>query len=139
MPMLIGLGIGAVGGAAQHFLVDEPQYQRKMQLAAATQRYSPWTGAKPNIPEPVNPMSDITQMAATGAGMGQSIENAGLTKDNLNAQTDYFKKAARAQGFNPWQMMQGMPQPGGPGGFNYSPGSMTPSGYNSPGFGTMGG
>lgn len=141
MPILIGLGVGGLAGAAQYALVDQPKYQKQMALAAATQRYSPWTGLKASIPNQPNPLSDITQMGASGAGMAQSIGNAGLTKDNLAAQTDYFTKMAKlaqSQGYNPWQAAQGMPSQGGAGGFNYDPGSMSPSSFNSS-VGTIGG
>ena len=49
MPLIIGLGLGM--GALSSYS-QEQQFEQKKKIAAATQRYSPWTGMKADSPTP---------------------------------------------------------------------------------------
>jgi hypothetical protein len=120
MPLLIGLGVGAGAGLAKTELIDQPQYQKQKQLAAATQRYSPWTGMKATAPEQPNPLGNMMQFGATGAALGQGVGAAQQQQamnqnmgNWMNAQTNYLNNMNPATA----------PIPGGGG---MAPGMMQP-------------
>lgn len=99
MPVLIGLGVGAAVGGIKYAAFDAPAQAKKVQLAASTQRYSPWTGMKATAPDPINPMSDVLQYGSTGASLGQGIQSAQDTHQLAGDYNTWLK-----QGYSPNSM-----------------------------------
>lgn len=75
-PMTIGL---LAGGGMSLFKNEQDQknYMTQMKLAAATQKYSPWTGLKAQIPNAPNPVGTTLSYMGAGGAMGQGVQNAG--------------------------------------------------------------
>lgn len=71
MPMMLGIGAGA--GLLKYGLVDQPKYAAQKQLAASTQRYSPWTHMTASAPDQPSAVGDAMQGAGTGAMLGGQI------------------------------------------------------------------
>jgi len=91
-------GVAAILGGAgllKSELVDRPKEKRQRQLAAETQRYSPWTGLSAQPIQEADPWGSVIGGGATGLSLGQSLERATLE--------DELKKAQIAQ-------MQGVPK-----------------------------
>lgn len=86
---LTGLAIAAALAVAKDKMVDEPQYQKQKQLAANTQRLSPWTGLTAQNPKPPNWMGQAIQYGATGAAMGANY-GKGATAAGENAATNTY-------------------------------------------------
>lgn len=82
MPTMLAIGAGA--GLLKSELVDKPKenYQRK--LAAATQRYSPWTGLKAGPIELADPLGSALQYGTTGAQMGNAYNMSQAQQGWLN-------------------------------------------------------
>lgn len=80
---LIGLAIAAAIGLAKNEFVDKPQEQRKRKLAGATERNSWLTGQHAQPVQESNALGTMMQYGATGAQMGQGMENA-QSENNLN-------------------------------------------------------
>lgn len=79
---LAALGVGAALGGAKHLLVDQPKYEAKKKLAAETQRYSPWTGLRAEMPD----QPSLFENAVGGAGYGlaaQAPVNDAISKYGL--------------------------------------------------------
>ena len=72
-PLAIAAIVGAMMGAAKHYMADVPAEEADRKLAAETARYSPWTGMKPGQIKRANGVGTITQGAATGALLGSSL------------------------------------------------------------------
>lgn len=89
-----GLAIAAALALAKDKLVDEPAAQRKRKLAAATDRYSPWTGQHGGQVNDPNYIGDAMSAGATGAMIGQGITNS-------NAQNDFLKGMTPSSGVDP--------------------------------------
>jgi hypothetical protein len=85
-----GAGIGAGAGLVKYFAFDKPANDRKRALAAATQKYSPWTGLSAEAPDQINPMSGLMQGAASGAAMGQNMQAAQGNQALQKAQINYL-------------------------------------------------
>lgn len=75
---------------------------RDRQLAAATQRYSPWTGLKANPIEAANPVGDLAQGGAGALAYEQNKESAALHKKLVEAQI-----GALNRGQYPWGVLRG--------------------------------
>lgn len=110
MPIL-AMAIGAGAGLLKSELVDRPKENRQRKLAAATQRYSPWTGLQAGQISEADPMGSAIAFGATGAQIGTGMEqhalnqklgekalanssvpnyNAGPTQANAMAQQPYW-------------------------------------------------
>lgn len=108
-PMTIGL----LAGLAKSVLVDKPQEDRDRQLAAATQRLSPWTHLQANPIQKANPFGNMLQFGATGAMVGQNEKTADLMNERTSLENQYLKNLNAASGGNGsgWQGMGGGQQP----------------------------
>ena len=73
---ITALAIGAGAGLLKSELIDKPKEERQRRLAAATQRYSPWTGLQANPVQEADPFGSMLQYGATGASMGAGIQSA---------------------------------------------------------------
>ncbi len=78
------LAIGAGAGLLKNYAVDVPEANRQRQLAAATQRYSPWTGNKATAPQDPNVMGSLVSGGVQGAQLGAAIQNANAQSNWLN-------------------------------------------------------
>lgn len=92
MPLLIGLGMGALNYETQQGEAD-----RQRELAAQTQKYSPWTGNKAVAPQNPNAVTDIAQGGVSGMLQGQQMQNAKTSQALQAAQTQWLN-----QGYSPW-------------------------------------
>ncbi len=72
---ILGLGKG-VG--------DTTQQDRDATLAAATARYSPWTGMKPQPVKKASVIGDILSGGLSGAAFGQALQTLGLADEAKN-------------------------------------------------------
>lgn len=72
------MAAGAGVGLLKSELIDKKKEERDRQLAATTQRLSPWTGLKANPIKEADPFGSALQGAAFAGNMKQSIDkNAG--------------------------------------------------------------
>lgn len=85
----LSIAAGAGFGLLKDALFDGPREAKERQLAAATQRYSPWTGLKANEIHQANPLGDALQGGMTGLAMSQ---NASTT----DAYNKYLQNAGGA-------------------------------------------
>jgi hypothetical protein len=85
--MPLGLAIGAGAGLLKSELVDAPKERRERTLAAATQKYSPWTGLQAQPIQQADPLGSAIQFGATGAALGSAINSANAANNYLNAKT----------------------------------------------------
>lgn len=108
MGFLPALGIGAGVGLLKNLFFDAPREARERKVAAATQRYSPWTRLQPGPIHTANPMGDALQYGLTGAGLFQSGENANSDRAFKAAMMEAMKNNRSP---NPWGLSTG----GGPG------------------------
>ena len=74
MPPLLLAGVGAAAGAAKN-IAQAGQEGKDRQLAADTQRYSPWTGMQAQMPKRGNVMGDVLGGATSVASFGQQFQN----------------------------------------------------------------
>lgn len=86
---LIGLGAGAISGAAKA-AHKGAQADRQRKLAAETQRYSPWTGMQAGQIEEANPVGDMFGGALAGGQFGQQFDKPKM--DGFAAIEDKAKK-----------------------------------------------
>lgn len=106
MEPLTMLAIGSALGLGKSALIDAPREKRQRKLAAATQRYSPWTGLRANPIQEADPFGSALQFGATGASMGAAMQQSELDKalaDRLNTGGSirgYGKNLAAAD--SPW-------------------------------------
>lgn len=114
------LAIGAGAGLLKSELVDRPKEQRQRTLAAATQRYSPWTGLKAQPIQEADPMGSALTYGSTGAQMGVNMQNATAQQNLMQAQSKWLNN-------NPYSSSQAAAM-AGPTMYG-SPGSMY-SGYD---------
>lgn len=84
------LGIGAGLGLLKSLAIDAPKEARQRKVAAATQRYSPWTGLQAQPVQEADPFGSALQFGATGAMLGQGIQNADATKNLQDAMAKYY-------------------------------------------------
>jgi hypothetical protein len=82
-----GLAIAAALAAAKNELVDQPAAKRARTLAAATQKYSPWTGLQAQPVQDPNVVGGMMQAGATGAMIGQGVENSSAQNNYLNSKS----------------------------------------------------
>ncbi len=85
-----GLAIGAGLGLLKSELVDVPKAQRQRVLAAATQRYSPWTHLAAAPVQEADPFSTALQFG----GLGASLAGAKQQSDSENAYRDALTNQA---------------------------------------------
>lgn len=79
-PLLIGALAGGGLGLLKGLTVDRDKENRQRTLAAATQRYSPWTGLRAGEIEEADPFGKMLGGAGAGASFGQNYENAEAAK-----------------------------------------------------------
>ena len=79
-PLLIGALAGGGLGLLKGLTVDRDKENRQRTLAAATQRYSPWTGLRAGPIEEADPFGKMLGGAGAGASFGQNYENAQAAK-----------------------------------------------------------
>lgn len=87
-----GLAIGAVVGLAKNQLVDVPREKKQRALAAATQKYSPWTGLQAQGIQQQDPFGNALQFGAAGAGMKSGWGKADAEAKLLNTVADRYEK-----------------------------------------------
>lgn len=76
----IGAGVGALAGGVKSAIAGGKE-ARDRQLAADTQRYSPWTGLQAGPIEAANPVGDIMGGAVSGGTFAQQFgKNLGKPK-----------------------------------------------------------
>lgn len=100
---------GALIGLGKDLLIDEPKARRQRQLAAATQRYSPWTGLQAGPVEEPNALGSAATGALAGAAYGQNKDAADEEAATKQAYRDYLNKAGQAQLMNSWSGMRMSP------------------------------
>lgn len=86
----VAVAIGAGAGLLKAEAVDAPAASRQRTLAAATQRYSPWTGLKADPVKDADPAGSMLQFGATGAALGQGMQNATAQQGLAQAQTRWL-------------------------------------------------
>lgn len=84
------LTIGLLFSGAKMF-GDIGKEKRSKQLAAETQRYSPWTGMKAGAVEYADPISTGMQGAGTALAQGQAQDQMASDKAMREAQLAYLK------------------------------------------------
>jgi hypothetical protein len=104
MPFPIALAIGALVGLAKSKMVDEPKEERQRQLAAATQRFSPWTGLQAGKIEEADPFGNAMNYGAMGAGMQDQgfFGKAGSMLGPMSEKSGYKAGPVETYGANVW-------------------------------------
>lgn len=74
------MAIGAAAGLAKSELVDRPKEERQRKLAAATQRYSPWTGLQAQGVQEADPLGSSIAFGGAGYQMGLGAENQSVNR-----------------------------------------------------------
>jgi hypothetical protein len=92
-----GALIGAAVGLAKSELIDKPRMKEQLFLDASTARLSPFTGLKPGKAQVADPFGQALQFGAAGAGMGQSLERAGIFGKIAQAKIDLAQEEKRAK------------------------------------------
>lgn len=90
--MAWGLAAAAALALAKNYLVDKPAAAKQRQLAAATQRYSPWTGLQAEAPKNPNIFNDLIPMAATGANIESNLNKDKMANNLSDLQQQYLQK-----------------------------------------------
>lgn len=93
---ITGLAIAAGVSLLKDKLVDQPRADRQRKLAAATQRFSPWTHLTADPVKDPNPLGDALTAGVTGAMVGQGIENSQAQNAFLDRQGDLSGAASSA-------------------------------------------
>lgn len=99
MPLWIGLG-AAGAGLIKAEAIDGPKAERQRKLAAATQRYSPWTGLKANAVQEADPFGSALQYGATGASLGANIQSAQNQSDLMAKMGNYYDRGGMGSAAN---------------------------------------
>lgn len=112
MGPLAMMGIGAGLGILKSQTIDKQKEKKARELAAATQRYAPWTGLKAGPIEEADALGSALKYGATGASMGAGIQEADLNEalakrlnsgGNVAGYGHNFTKDD-IQGVNPWSL-----------------------------------
>jgi hypothetical protein len=121
--MLIGLGAGLGVGGLKYALVDHPQDVRDRNLAAATQRYSPWTHLQAQPLRPHNLLGNMMETGATGAMMGQNVGAAQQKMGQNAAMTNWLNGGMDSSSMqnSPWSIPQQNPPMAGWGQYQMNP------------------
>jgi hypothetical protein len=90
-----GAAAGAGAGLIKYFAFDKPANDRKRALAAATEKFSPWTGLHGEVPDQINPMSSAMSGAGAGMATAQNLQAAQGNQALQQSQIDLNK--ARTQ------------------------------------------
>lgn len=85
MPLFAGIGMGVL-----NYSSDRGKESRDRGLQAATARYSPWTGMKPQAVHEANAMGDIGQGALSGYQMGQAADQAASQKKMADSYSSWL-------------------------------------------------
>lgn len=119
------LGIGAGIGLLKGLLIDGPAAERQRKLQAATARFSPWTGLKPEPVKEADPAGSAATFGVQGMGIQQSLQNSAAQQKLLEAQSNWLNAGGAPQYT---AAMNAVPQNPN---FTYSPDSQVPTGYKS--------
>lgn len=120
------LGIGAGIGLLKGLLIDGPAAERQRKLQAATARFSPWTGLKPEPVKEADTVGDVLQGGTQAAMLQQSMQNAAADRGLKDAQSKWLNAGGTPQ--YTAAMTQTAPQNPN---FMYGPDSQVPTGYKS--------
>ncbi len=110
---LVGLGIGLGGGLLKGGF-DAAREARERKVAAATQRYSPWTGMQAAPVRSADIFGSALQGATTGAMVEGSLGSSDVpVTSNVKASPSsfvfdysYYQNSQNAGGqYNPWLRM----------------------------------
>lgn len=96
MPFL-ALAIGAGAGLLKAETTDKSKADRERTLAAATQRYAPWTGLKAQPVQEPDPLGSALSGAATGAQLQGNYQNSQAQTGLLNAQAGWLRGGGSPQ------------------------------------------
>jgi hypothetical protein len=102
LPLLAGGLIGLGAGGLKYLFSDLPREHRERALAAATARYSPWTGLKPEAPKEADLMGNAIQFGSTGAAMGQNYESFENAQKESKLRQDWLSGHASPGARNPY-------------------------------------
>ncbi len=91
---LIGAGVGGLKGMT----VDRWREDKDRQLAAETQRYSPWTGLQAQPIKRADPLGSAMQGGATGLELGQNQGRHDLMKTLFQQPKQYTSEGFAPQG-----------------------------------------
>lgn len=69
LPLLLGLA-----GLAKSAAIDVPAAARQRKLAAATQRFSPWTGMQAGPVKEADPLGSALSFGLTGLSLDQNMD-----------------------------------------------------------------
>lgn len=88
-----GLAIGAGVGLLKNQLVDVPREKKQRTLAAATQKYAPWTGMSAQPIQQADALGNALQFGSTGASMKNALysKNSDAWSKILTATADAAK------------------------------------------------
>lgn len=118
IPLAIGALVGGgIGG--MKFFGDKMREGKDRELAAATQKYSPWTGLQAGPIKRADLIGSIAAGGAMGASAGQSYEAAQSSNKLNDAMADYYQRggtngAANQASFgagSSWSNLAGRGQP----------------------------
>jgi hypothetical protein len=76
---------------AARSLADAGKEKRQLQLASATQRYSPWTGLQANPVQYADPLGNAIQGAGAAMSMEQGNKQAAADAETRAIMQDYYK------------------------------------------------
>lgn len=108
MDPLALLAIGAAAGLAKSELVDRPKEKKQRELAAATQRYSPWTGLQAQPIKEADPFGSALGLGAAGYQAGIELENQATNQkiaDAMIANNMANSAASASPGYTPMPTM----------------------------------
>lgn len=111
----IGVGIGAGAGVLKAELVDQPKANKQLALAAATQKYAPWTGLSAQPVTQADPLGSAIQGGATGASLSQGASTASAMQGLALAQTQLAQAKTNQMNLNGAAPIPTAPLPDGDG------------------------
>lgn len=98
LPLAIGAGIGLLKGMT----VDRDKEDRERQLAAQTQKYSPWTHLTAGPIEQADPLGSALQFGGTAQALSQNFNNS-------QAQTAWLNRGGSPLATSALNNSSGMP------------------------------
>lgn len=97
---ITGLAIAAGIGLLKSQTVDKDKEKRQRKLAAATQRYSPWTGLQAGPIQEADPFGSALQYGAAGAQMGAGYANSQKPNPVIGDVTNNYGGTGQVSGMN---------------------------------------
>lgn len=103
------LAIGAGVGLLKSAVIDGPKANRERTLAAATQRFSPWTHLQAGPVQEADPLGSALTFGGAGASIGAAAKTADAQNALMGAQTGWLNRggsplaaAATSATGSPW-------------------------------------